>query len=157
MVVTADEKLSAYLKSVLEQLAGWLVESQVQKTVLVVTNANTDEVLERWMFDIHADSPHPTSHSVQPVDIKPVKDIVNEIQAIMRQITASVSFLPLHNDPCTFDLLVYTDKDVHVPQTWEESDPRLVENSVEVRLRSFTTKVHKVDAMVAYKDPDTTI
>ncbi|RHY33205.1 hypothetical protein DYB32_003124 [Aphanomyces invadans] len=115
------------------------------------------------------------SISVQPVDIKPVKDIVNEIQAIMRQITASVSFLPLHNDPCTFDLLVYTDKDVHVPQTWEESDPRLVENSVEVRLRSFTTKVfsptrttsfdmglirgqvHKVDAMVAYKDPDTTI
>ncbi|CAK4074346.1 unnamed protein product [Aphanomyces euteiches] len=82
---------------------------------------------------------------------------MSEIQAIMRQITASVSFLPLLNDPCTFDLLVYTDKDVLVPQTWEESDPRFVNNSVQVRLRSFSTKVHKVDAMVAYKDPDTTL
>ncbi|RHY72508.1 hypothetical protein DYB34_013151 [Aphanomyces astaci] len=149
MVVTADEKLSAYLKNVLDQLAGWLVESQVQKLVVVIANANTDDILERWMFDVYADPP--SAHGYVP------KVVMSEIQAIMRQITASVSFLPLLNDPCTFDLLVYTDKDVHVPQTWEESDPRLVENSVEVRLRSFTTKVHKVDAMVAYKDPDTTI
>lgn len=33
----------------------------------------------------------------------------------------------------------------------EESDPRYVNNSSEVRLRSFTTKVHKVDTMVSYK------
>ncbi|RHY76125.1 hypothetical protein DYB30_002254 [Aphanomyces astaci] len=154
MVVTADEKLSAYLKNVLDQLAGWLVESQVQKLVVVVANANTDDILERWMFDVYADPP--SAHGYVRCTRFP-KVVMSEIQAIMRQITASVSFLPLLNDPCTFDLLVYTDKDVHVPQTWEESDPRLVENSVEVRLRSFTTKVHKVDAMVAYKDPDTTI
>ncbi|KAF0719605.1 hypothetical protein AaE_010435 [Aphanomyces astaci] len=143
-------------KYVLDQLAGWLVESQVQKLVVVIANANTDDILERWMFDVYADPPsaHGVNSAAEP---KPAKVVMSEIQAIMRQITASVSFLPLLNDPCTFDLLVYTDKDVHVPQTWEESDPRLVENSVEVRLRSFTTKVHKVDAMVAYKDPDTTI
>lgn len=35
-------------------------------------------------------------------------------QAIIRQITASVTFLPLLEEPCTFDMLVYTDKDVQV-------------------------------------------
>ena len=36
-------------------------------------------------------------------------------------------------------------------QAWEESDPRYIANSDEVKLRSFTTKVHKVDTMVSYK------
>ena len=36
-------------------------------------------------------------------------------------------------------------------QAWEESDPRYIANSDEVKLRSFTTKVHKVDACVSYK------
>ena len=31
---------------------------------------------------------------------KPEKEIMAEIQAIVRQITASVTFLPLLNDPC---------------------------------------------------------
>lgn len=36
------------------------------------------------------------------------------LQAIVRQITASVTFLPLLEEPCTFDMLVYTDDDVQV-------------------------------------------
>jgi hypothetical protein len=43
--------------------------------------------------------------------------------------------------PGTFDLLVYADQEAEVPRTWEESDPKFVANSEEVRLRSFTTKV----------------
>jgi mitotic spindle assembly checkpoint protein MAD2 len=107
--------------------------------------------------------------------VKSEKEIMNEIQAIIRQITASVTFLPLLNEPCTFDLLVYADNEASVPQSWEESDPRYISNSTEVRLRSFTTKViacfpftsgsvydvvspclqvHKVDAMVAYRTAD---
>ena len=82
---------------------------------------------------------------------KSQKEITSEIQAIIRQITASVTFLPLLDEPCTFDLLVYTDNDVDVPQAWEESDPRYIANSDEVKLRSFTTKVHRVDACVSYK------
>ena len=34
------------------------------------------------------------------------------LQSIIRQITASVSFLPLLDEPCTFDMLVYTDNDI---------------------------------------------
>ncbi len=50
-----------------------------------------------------------------------------------------------------FDVLVYTDKDESIPLDWEESDPHLIAKSSEVRLRNFSTAVHKVDGMVAYK------
>ena len=39
---------------------------------------------------------------------------MGEIAAIIRQITCSVSFMPLLAERCSFDLLVYTDKDVLV-------------------------------------------
>lgn len=123
-----------------------------QKLVLVITSLETQTVLERWNFDIETDG-----SSVEKPDQdheKSEKDIMNEIQAIIRQITASVTFLPLLQDACTFDLLVYTDNNIDVPQTWEESDPKYINNQQEVRLRSFSTKVHKVDAMVAYKAED---
>ena len=49
---------------------------------------------------------------------KSEKEIMGEIQAIIRQITASVTFLPMLEDKCTFDLLVYTKADSDVPQQW---------------------------------------
>jgi len=82
---------------------------------------------------------------------KAQKEIAGEIAAIIRQITCSVSFMPLLAERCSFDLLVYTDKDVLVPGTWEDSDPRHVLHAEEVRLRSVSTKVHKIDTMVAYR------
>jgi mitotic spindle assembly checkpoint protein MAD2 len=106
----------------------------------------------------------------------------------LRQITASVTFLPLLDEPCahrasvacrsahpgagTFDLLVYTDAASATPSEWcdadefrrpcrpahplprEESDPRLVSGAESVRLRSFSTRVHKVETCVAYKGAD---
>ena len=52
-----------------------------------------------------------------------------------------VTFLPLLDEPCSFDLLVYTNKSAIVPIQWEDSDPRYIMNSQEVKLRSFTTSV----------------
>lgn len=49
---------------------------------------------------------------------------------------------------------VYTDSKSSVPQEWEESDARFIANAADVKLRSFTTKVHKVDAMVSYREVD---
>ena len=40
-----------------------------------------------------------------------------------------------------FDVLAYTDKDVAVPFTWIESDPKLIANPQMVKLHSFDTKV----------------
>ena len=96
---------------------------------------------------------------LSPAPDKDEAEIVAEIQAIMRQITACVSFLPLLSRPVSFDLLVYADKEKtsEVPLEWEDSDARMIEegSANNVRLRSFTTKVHRVDAMVSYKmEPD---
>ncbi|GAB9464592.1 hypothetical protein Gpo141_00002021 [Globisporangium polare] len=149
MLVTADEKLDEFFQKFLQQLSNWLLKGEVQKLVVVVTGVETQEVLERWAFEVHTDQ-----KSAAPAQPKPKKEIMSEIQAIIRQITASVSFLPLLEEQCTFDLLVYTDKDSEVPALWEESDPRFIKDSTEVRLRSFTTKIHKIDTMVAYKNPE---
>ena len=72
---------------------------------------------------------------------KSQKEVTAEIQAIIRQITASVTFLPLLSEACVFDLLVYADKDATVPVTWEDSDPLFIANAEQVRLRSFNTLV----------------
>ena len=40
-----------------------------------------------------------------------------------------------------FDVLAYTDKDIAVPFTWIESDPKLIANPQMVKLHSFDTKV----------------
>ncbi|KAK9916679.1 hypothetical protein WJX75_005693 [Coccomyxa subellipsoidea] len=149
MMVTTDPGLTKYLTSVLQQMSDWLVTGALQKMVLVVTSVSTKEVLERWTFDIQTDKA--VLSGEKPAPEKSEGEITSEIQAIVRQITASVTFLPLLNDPCTFDLLVYTDTSSDVPFEWEESDARYITNAADVKLRSFTTKVHKVDALVSYK------
>ena len=95
-------------------------------------------------------SPFPSAPRSKTSD-KPLREVQSEIGGIIRQITASVTFLPLLSEPCAFDLLVYTDSDAAVPRAWEESDPRYVKDGEDMQLRSFTTKVHKVSAAVTYK------
>lgn len=114
------------------------MNGSVQKLVLVVKGVDSGETLERWVFDCETTK---TNDVVDKKSKKSDKDIMHEIQAIMRQITASVTFLPLLSEPCCFDLLVYADQNATVPVSWEDSDPCFIENSEEVRLRSFTTQV----------------
>ncbi|KAG8462424.1 hypothetical protein KFE25_012244 [Diacronema lutheri] len=150
MLVTTDAGLSDYLEQVLSQLSMWLIDRSVQKLVVVIAGQESGKTLERWVFDVRADK-LPDGASVEA---RPEKELTSEIQAIIRQITASVTFLPLLDEACTFDLLVYTDTDVNVPSAWEESDPKYIAKSEEVKLRSFTTKIHKVDAAVSYLAED---
>jgi len=80
------------------------------------------------------------------------KEIAAEIAAVIRQITASVTFLPLLDEPCTFDVLAQTDAGVTVPGAWEESDPRHIAGATsEVQLRSVSTSIHTVAPVVSYR------
>lgn len=141
------------------------MNGSVQKLILVVKGSESGETLERWVFDVecklkdvdrciflHTVFVKPLSlsqircsfYSAEAAAIvsdKPSKEVTQEIQAIIRQITASVTFLPLLNEPACFDLLVYADKQATVPVTWEDSDPCFIANSEQVKLRSFDTKV----------------
>eukprot|EP00795_Rhopilema_esculentum_P013291 gene13291-4128_t len=127
----------------------WLISKTIQKIVLVITSIDTHEDLERWQFDIECDKA--ASTDVSYFKDKPLKDIQKEIREIIRQIVATVTFLPMISDRCSFDVLVYTDKDEEIPLDWEESDPHFIALSQEVRLKSLSTGVHKVDTVVAYK------
>ena len=131
----------------------WLLKDNVQKLVLIITGSESKDVLERWVFNVETDKKlySDSQNKTVPLIQKSKKEITNEIQAIIRQITASVTFLPLLEESCTFDLLVYTDHDVNVPHTWEESDPKCIRNATDVKLRSFSTKIHKIDACVSFK------
>jgi hypothetical protein len=76
-------------------------------------------------------------------------EVQGEIQAIIRQITASVSFLPMIDESCTFEMLVYTDKDTETPLEWQESDAKLVKGGKQVMpLRQFSTNIHTVSKRV---------
>ncbi|TKC51134.1 hypothetical protein EI555_008559, partial [Monodon monoceros] len=110
------------------------------KLVVVISNIESGEVLERWQFDIECDK---TAKDDSAPREKSEKAIQDEIRSVIRQITATVTFLPLLKVSCSFDLLIYTDKDLVVPEKWEESGPQFITNSEEVRLRSFTTTIHK--------------
>jgi mitotic spindle assembly checkpoint protein MAD2 len=51
----------------------------------------------------------------------------------------------------TFNLLVYADKKANVPAEWIDSDPKYIRNPEQVKLRSFSTGIHKVETLVCYK------
>lgn len=60
------------------------------------------------------------------------------------------------SEPCAFTILAYTDLQTKIPLEWSESDARLIAEgqAEQVKLRSFQTHVHSVDAMVAYRRTD---
>lgn len=138
MMMTTDESLTTYLNNIIKQLDNWLMNGSVQKLVLVIKGLDSHETLERWVFDCDCSA---TKENNRLVSNKAEKEITQEIQAIIRQITASVTFLPLLSESCSFDLLVYADHEATVPVSWEDSDPCYISNSEDVKLRSFSTQV----------------
>lgn len=54
----------------------------------------------------------------------------------------------------SFDVLLYTNKDVDVPDEWAESTAHLIPECEEVKLSNFSTTVHKVDTAVQYRQND---
>jgi mitotic spindle assembly checkpoint protein MAD2 len=154
ILVSQDEKVKEYLTSVLDQMQVWLGQAQLDRVVVVIASVATSTVLERWAFNVNTTrSTAPDEATVsksEALATKPQSKIVAEIQALIRQITASVTFLPLLDEPCSFDILIYTKQDAETPVTWEESGPRIIPNASQVQLRSFSTSVHNVDACVAY-------
>ncbi|ROT60938.1 mitotic spindle assembly checkpoint protein MAD2A [Penaeus vannamei] len=152
LLTTTDEGVKEYLNNVLAQIKDWLEQGNIQRLVLAVSNVDTQQVLERWDFDIqHEPGFGPQSIKEAKVGSKDLKVIQKEMRDVIRQITASVTFLPLLDCVCSFDLLVYTHQNAEVPEKWAESAPCFITNSQEVRLKSFSTSVHKVEACVSYK------
>ncbi len=141
--VTKDAKLKDYLANVLGQVEAWAAEGKLQQLVMVIAKIDTQEPLERWVFNVETDKKAVGGGEERE---KPREQLRGEIGAIMRQITSSVSYLPLLEDRCSFDLLVYTDKQAEVPLTWENSDARMIANSQQVKVseRRWARKIGRL-------------
>ncbi|CAL8993868.1 hypothetical protein GBA52_003329 [Prunus armeniaca] len=137
MLLTQDEGLKSFIANLTAQLSEWLESGKLQRVVLVILSKATNEVLERWNFSIETDNEVVEKGESRE---KSDKEIMREIQAIMRQIASSITYLPCLDEACVFDVLAYTDKDLAVPFTWVESDPKLIANPQIVKLHSFDTK-----------------
>ncbi|KAI1973470.1 Mitotic spindle checkpoint component mad2 [Ophidiomyces ophidiicola] len=166
MLVSADDQVKAYIKKIMSQLNKWMLSGKISKLVIVITDKETEEHVERWQFDVEIFKSSRTKPSQKvtgnenssPNDVgaaapieKTEKQIQEEIQAIFRQITASVTFLPMLDGNCTFNVLVYADADSEVPLEWGDSDAKEIKNGEKVQLRSFSTSSHRVDTMVSYR------
>ncbi|KAL1828684.1 hypothetical protein DCAR_0207929 [Daucus carota subsp. sativus] len=151
LLLTQDEGVKSFISNLNSQLSEWLEAGKLQRIVLVIMSKATNEVLERWNFSIQTDE-EVVEKGVSRE--KSDKEIMREIQAIMRQIISSITYLPCLDEPCIFDVLAYTDKEAEVPITWIESDAKLIENPQMVKLHSFDTKIHKVDTLVSYKNDE---
>jgi mitotic spindle assembly checkpoint protein MAD2 len=169
MLVSSDDQVKAYIKSIMKQLNKWMLLQKISNLVVVVTGKESGDVLERWQFDIAltkppsskpssstADENAPTTASTpSPQAAEPTDEqIQSQIRALFRQITASVTFLPELSEPATFNVLVYASADSDVPIDWGDSDAREIDGGEKVQLRSFSTANHRVDAIVSYRMED---
>lgn len=84
----------------------------INRLVLAIKSIETDETLERWQFDIKTDeeSLSAANGGAAPIPGAPVKagkqkektekEVQAEIREIIKQITSSVTFLPMLEEPC---------------------------------------------------------
>ncbi|KAF8839797.1 spindle assembly checkpoint protein [Paxillus ammoniavirescens] len=152
VLVTQDLALENYLDRILKQVNKWLLTGSVTQLVLAIISKDTRLPLERWVFDVNL--VEPPADSTAPSPPKPESEIQAEIRYILKQIVSTVTFLPIIDDPTVFNILAYTHDSADVPaDEWVDTDPLAIEasKSQQVKLRSFSTDVHRIEAMVAYR------
>ncbi|KIO19053.1 hypothetical protein M407DRAFT_224203 [Tulasnella calospora MUT 4182] len=163
VLLTQDLGLEKYIETVLSQVKEWLNSGTITQLVIAIVARESKITLERWVFDINLTlPPQPTEENPEPAAIppKPDAEIQAEIRAIIKQIISSNTFLPTLQEPTYFTVLAYTNDnpnsvtpEANTPALWIESDPMAIEQgkTQQVKLKSFDTKIHKIDAMVEYR------
>ncbi|XP_050307039.1 mitotic spindle assembly checkpoint protein MAD2A [Anthonomus grandis grandis] len=152
ILMSTDSKIKEFLSTTLGQLKEWLLKRTVNKVALVITNVKTLEVMERWDFKIEYEGEEGQGDT-QTSD-KPLKQIKSEIRDVLKQIASSVAYLPLLDCLCSFDIQIYTKNDVELPKEWAEAEPANIRNAQSVKMRSFSTNIHKMETVVTYRNED---
>lgn len=162
LLITTNPDLKRYLDVILTQMRKFLNTKNVHKIVIVILRLDTNEPVERWQFDVELEKQQ-NNNTKYKTDVsdpqyderKALKEIQEGIRGVIRQITASVTFLPTLEGSHSFDILLYTDKDVELPNSeWSDTNAKLINNGQHVQLRGFTTNVHRVEPVVSYVTRD---
>ncbi|CCF60177.1 hypothetical protein KAFR_0J01100 [Kazachstania africana CBS 2517] len=154
LLKTHDDELKDYIRRILIQVHKWLLGGKCNKLVLCIINKDEGDTVERWSFDVtHYKSENSSEQSNEEPESIDSEVTKNQIRALIRQITASMTFLPeLANEGnYTFNVLAYTDAYAKVPLDWADSDSKEVENAEVVQFKSFSTNDHKVGLQVSYR------
>jgi len=154
VLITQDVALENYLDKILKQINKWLLSGSITQLVLAIISKDTRTPLERWVFDINLVEPPAEASDQQATSSKPEAEIQAEIRSILKQIVSSVTFLPIIDEPTVFNILAYTSQSADVPaDEWVDTDALAIEasKSQQVKLRSFSTDIHRIEAMVAYR------
>ncbi|XP_017129636.1 mitotic spindle assembly checkpoint protein MAD2A [Drosophila elegans] len=152
ILMSKDPKIQTFLQNVLSQTEEWLSKNMINKISMVITNVHSKEVLECWDFKMQAElGDGDNSDPTKLTTTKELSRIQNEIRDVMRQISATVSYLPLLDCICTFDVMIHTLQNTEIPAKWDETGAVVIQNPQSVQLRSFSTGLHKVDTVVNYK------
>jgi len=157
LFTTKDDEIQQYFDKVLPTLEKWLGKGELKGVSLVITSAITGEHLEKWDFDIQTvPTEGDTTITGRKRDYgkKELAEIQKGIRNVMRQVTATVTFLPLLDQRCAFDIIIYLNKNASVADGWVEQTDSLISNPEKVQLRSFSTSIHRVQASVTYKADD---
>lgn len=163
-LISTIDGVETYLQNVLKQMNVWLHKRSLRRVAVVIASVASNKVLERWVFDIvleHEEAQHLVERGITPctqsvpatTGSKQQTRIVAEIRALLTQITATVAILPLLDEACAFEVLIYTTEDTETPVKWNESSARTIPNAQQVQLRSFSTSVHNIDTNVSFAPP----
>ena len=163
MLISSDDQVKSYIRRITTQLTRWMLAGKISKLVVVITSKDTGEDVERWQFDVSHTTAPKSAASTTPQALSAPKgsqekekekgepEVQAEIQSLFRQITACVTFLPLLDGRCTFNVLVYADGDAEVPMEWGDSEAREINGGEKVALRSWGTSSHRVETAVSYR------
>lgn len=117
MLVTTDDDLADYLERAMQQLQKWLEQGKVRRLVVAIVEKESQETVERWQFDVEVINAgvdesslyvavsHPSAAAGELPEVKSMQktdaQVKAEIAAIIKQITASCTFLPMLEEACT--------------------------------------------------------
>ena len=152
VLVTQDLALEKYLEEILKQIDTLLLTVETQLVVKVVSK-DSETPLEKWVFDINLVQRPSQGTLGQAQASEAEAKIQAEIHFILRQIVSTMTFLPIIDEPTSYNIFVHT----HVPggpryNEWVNTDPAAMEagKGQRVILPSFSTVVHKIKAMVLW-------
>lgn len=147
LLLTIDDDIKQYINQFLLQIRKWVYGTLLKKLILVIIDKDTGEGVERWEFDIELIEDDETSEEKS-------KDLIKkEIQAIIRQITSSNTYLPILDGDFTFNILVHTEQDINqIPTEWCDVKDNTLNGDVEsVDFSTFKTKLHSIGTKVTYR------
>lgn len=159
MVVSIDPEVNDYLEKLMKPIHKWIYSGKITRLVLVIIKKENKEIVEKWEFNLVVDK-HQEEVGNSPVDdSNQLKIIQRTIQSVIKQITASITFLPLLDGDYTFNVLVYANPNCKITEDWGYFDQldNLVmdkEGVESVMFKSIETSNHLLGTSVTYRVDD---